>query len=820
MLAIQEGIESAMLAEAKQRQEADTRKTIKREEWTESKTGKIYHHTLTHGFVRVVVDKLTSYEPGKPGSHTRALRALVETGLEPEVIAHLTLKSLLNTVMTRKGNRAKRVTVSIRIGDIIHDELRIRHFASVKERRNLLKKLMMQFDKRSYPRAWRKRTIKNYFHAEQLSWETWSTREKLVIGYALMVWFRDSTGLILADKESHFVDPTEDFTAHIQSMMERRVLDYTLYKPMVVTPKPWSLENLFRGGYLSEAVKKYPLVKRTGRKDAEEMLTRDWSQIVPAVNALQESPFRINKTMLAVLTWAMRERGGGIAGLPQANPTPLPPEPEGYRTDEEVTKAHNLVCFRIHTANREMIAKRQAVLMTMGLAEKFKNFDTVYYGHQLDSRGRAYPVAAFLNPQGPDYVKCLLDFSRTETIVDDEGACWLGIIAANAWGNDKVSLQERADWAVDNEEMLLSIANDPTKDVRWLEAGEPFQFLRACLEWRDFTNTGFGFESRIVCPADATCSGLQHYAGMLRDEIGGRSVNLVPGLDRQDLYRDVADVAVDKLMNAPAKVRPIAGNLLSVGIDRKITKRQVMVVPYAGTFQSCLSYTREALNERFGTGIMPPWDRDAREEDQQHVTLLSQSIWQAIDEVVVKAKEAMKWLTKSARSYVALANAQPGPARAKAMTWVTPDGFLVRHFATELKKQRVDTFLDGRVNLTFYEPTQRLSAQDTATAVAPNFIHSMDACLLRMAVMKALARPRPITSFCMIHDSFGVHAARMGEFLKECVRPAFVEMYEKHDVLEDFRDRMLLMPGLELDPLPSRGTLDLTGVLDSEFFFS
>jgi predicted MFS family arabinose efflux permease len=32
---------------------------------------------------------------------------------------------------------------------------------------------------------WRKRTILNYFHAEQLSWSEWSSREKLAIGYAL-----------------------------------------------------------------------------------------------------------------------------------------------------------------------------------------------------------------------------------------------------------------------------------------------------------------------------------------------------------------------------------------------------------------------------------------------------------------------------------------------------------------------------------------------------------------------------------------------------------------------------------------------------------
>jgi DNA-directed RNA polymerase len=136
-----------------------------------------------------------------------------------------------------------------------------------------------------------------------------------------------------------------------------------------------------------------------------------------------------------------------------------------------------------------------------------------------------------------------------------------------------------------------------------------------------------------------------------------------------------------------------------------------------------------------------------------------------------------------------------------------------------MKKKQMDTYLDGRVQLVHYLPMDRLDPKATSQAVAPNFVHSMDACLLRKAIMKGLKLDRPINSFCMIHDSFGVHAARMPEFLSACIRPAFVEMYQR-DVLADFRDRLLLTPGIELEPLPDHGTLDLDGVLDSEFFFS
>jgi DNA-directed RNA polymerase len=833
LMSIQTDIENAMATEAKARQDADNAKTSARGVWSESKTGTRYQKSLTQAFTDVVREKIESFEPGKAGSNIRAIKMLAKTEIEPELIAHLFVKALLNSLPLKKGRRLLRSSLCIRAGDIIHDELRIRFFNETKERKALLKKLFKQFDKRTYPRDWRKRTIKNYFDAEQLSWTEWDDGQKQMVGYALMLWFRDSTGLIEAQSNSQYVDPTQDFIDHVEQMMVKRVLDYTLYKPMVVKPIPWSLDNLFRGGYISDSVKHYPLVKKTGVKDAAELMTRDWSQIIPAVNDLQETPYRINKTMLSVLQWAMNERRGDMAGLPPADPRPLPPEPFGYRENEEVTKAHNLVCFKIHTFNREIKSKRQAVLMTMALAAKYKEFDAMYFPHNLDSRGRAYPIASYLSPQGPDATKSLLEFGKGEIITSEEQACWLAIACANAYGNDKVALQERADWTVDNEELIVSVANNPFSDVRWTHASEPFQFLRACLEWAGFLKTGIGFMTHMVIPVDATCSGLQHYAGMLRDEVGGRAVNLVPGLPRQDVYKDVAEVTIRKLMETkPADIKigegssfiinatEVAKNLLGIGIDRKITKRQVMVVPYAGTYASCMAYTRKALeDERWNEGVVAPWDLEDRELDLIHNNMLSQHIWHSIDEVVVKAKEAMKWMTKATRAYVKIANQMPGTARQRAITWVTPDGFLVAHCNVDMKKMQMDTYLDGRVRLTRYEPTEKLDAGDMASAVAPNYVHSMDACLLRMSVIKARSLPVPITSFCMIHDSFGVHATRMGEFLSACIRPSFVKMYER-DVLADFRDRLLLTPDLELDPLPTKGTLDLQGVLESEFFFS
>lgn len=811
----QRKLEKTTFEDAKTRQQNDNAKAFKRGAWAESKLGRVYTASATTAFVEAVRAFIDRTKEKKHGKHFGAAVKLASTGLEPETIAFLFSKGVFNQLALSHRRRLKRTTLCIRAADLIHDEWRIRFFQNKDERKNLLKKLIKQFDKRTYPRHWRKRTIINYFHAEQIEWAGWDMRSKLEVGYALMVLFRDSTGLIDCPRESTYVHATDALVQDFEQNMEKRVLDYMIYKPMVLPPLPWGEEYLFRGGYLNTRhVRRYPLIKGTRKRDIERLMNADLTNVIRAVNLLQETPWRVNKTMLDVLEWTVYERNGDMAGLPPSSDRPLPPVPVGYGVDEAITKEHDKTCFLIHNANREAIAKRLAVLSTMTVAKQMRNFRAIYFPHNLDSRGRAYPLPAFLNPQGPDYCKSLLEFADGKPIENEEQAAWLAIAGANAYGNDKVSLQERVNWVQDNDEMIFSIARDPKTDVRWMQASEPFQFLRFCLEWSGFWEQGFGFVSHMVVPVDATCSGLQHYSAMLRDEVGGKSVNLIPGLSRQDIYQDVADRVIEALI---ANGSEMALQIIAFGVNRKTTKRQVMVVPYAGTFSSCLEYTRQAVADRLAEGYPCPWDSSNPEHHNPRITLLAQLIWQAIDETVVKGKEAMKWISEAARTYTKWANKQSGAAYGKRMSWVCPDGFEAVHFRPEESKFRLNTNLDGRVQLTYWEATEKLSAKDMALAVAPNFVHSMDACHLRMTMVRAA--DKGLTHFGMVHDSFGVHAADMAMFLEQCVKPAFIAMYQDN-VLGEFAQRLPSEVREKLPPMPEFGSLDLDAVQQSEFFFS
>jgi DNA-directed RNA polymerase len=241
-----------------------------------------------------------------------------------------------------------------------------------------------------------------------------------------------------------------------------------------------------------------------------------------------------------------------------------------------------------------------------------------------------------------------------------------------------------------------------------------------------------------------------------------------------------------------------------------------MVVPYAGTMHSCLEYTRDAVEEKLEKGYPISFDVKDDKAFNSQVGFLSKQIWNAISEIVLKGKEAMRWFSKVMEVYCKWANKSiEGTAKDKGISWRTPDGFQVIYYSPEEKKHQVETNLDGREQMVLYSELPELSCSNMRAAIAPNFIHSLDATLMRMSIMRGLKKD--ITCYAMVHDSFGVYASDMGAFLQECVKPAFIAMYDINPMLSLLNN---IPPNLELPVPPMNGTLDLSKVLESEFFFS
>jgi DNA-directed RNA polymerase len=142
---------------------------------------------------------------------------------------------------------------------------------------------------------------------------------------------------------------------------------------------------------------------------------------------------------------------------------------------------------------------------------------------------------------------------------------------------------------------------------------------------------------------------------------------------------------------------------------------------------------------------------------------------------------------------------------------VTPSGFLATQTYTEIEEIRVKTRLIGSVKIRVVSETEDADKSKHASGMAPNFIHSLDAAHLHLvcAKMKELG----VDSLAMVHDDYGTHAAH-AETLAKATRATFVELYSKHDPLKELAT---LYQGLP--PIPPKGSLDITEVLKSEFFF-
>lgn len=193
----------------------------------------------------------------------------------------------------------------------------------------------------------------------------------------------------------------------------------------------------------------------------------------------------------------------------------------------------------------------------------------LYY---FDFRGRKYAATAYFHEQGSDLSKGLLLRADSKRI-GKAGFDWLLISLANNWGGDagrsdgyktdKIPLKDRIQWAIDNEEILLSYAESPKVNQGWMKADKPWQFIAACMElmrlrvWQqcdcgDFEN--YEFESSLECFIDGSNNGSQHLSALTRDEITAPHVNLVPLPLPGDLYKYVADHVWDKLIAEVAEL--------------------------------------------------------------------------------------------------------------------------------------------------------------------------------------------------------------------------------------------------------------------------
>lgn len=746
----------------------------------------------------------------------RAIAAVYLKDMDPDVVAFLTLKVIFDS-LTKDMMLQSCATV---IGMRLNDEQTYSAFSD--QHPGYFNHISRE--QTSHSRH-RRTAIKHAAKRLDVHSSHWPVSDQLHVGTKLLEIVMEETGLIEIDNRvvakndtRLYVVPTQATMKWIEECHQFCEVLSPVYLPCIIPPKPWT--GSLDGGYHTNAYGPTPFVKRgegMHHKNYLEELNNHWDQMEPvwrSVNAMQATAWGINPDVLQVAreVW---DAGTGVAGLPLLNDMEIPsaPIPAGARKEDLTAEQKasfvewKRAATAMYTSNIKLRSKRLQQAKIIATASRFVDEEAIYFPYQLDFRGRVYAIPSFLSPQGNDLAKGLLRFGEGKPIATGEAAGWLAVHGANCYGYDKAALADRIQWVLDNEETILRVATHPHEETFWMRADSPFCFLAFCFEWAGWHSEGYDFVSHLPIAMDASCSGLQHFSAMLRDPVGGSAVNLTPSEAKQDIYQKVADAVILKLQEDDSV---IANKWLSFGINRKTTKRSVMVLPYGGTYRSCAAYVEEWFNDMTTEGgALDPFDDD--DEYKAARKLLTGYVWSSMGDTVIAAREAMSWLKKSAGC---LAKEQT------PIHWQTPAGFLVMQAYPEVEHQRVKTkFGDSIMKLSLRHETDILSRRRQSQAIAPNFVHSMDASHMFLTV--DLALDNGVQTFAMIHDSFGTHACDT-QMLAACIRESFVAMYEDNDVLQQFADQVtpILSEGNSLPDLPARGDLDLSGVRDSTFFFA
>lgn len=551
-----------------------------------------------------------------------------------------------------------------------------------------------------------------------------------------------------------------------------------------------------------------------------------------AVNAVQATPWRINTYTLDTMmtAWANDVR---LPGIEKAITKDLPDKlglaawlalPAGEMTDEGLKKAQNEAWAAmpdddrkehvrrradIHKFNASAKGRERAMLDYLGIADEMRDEPAIYFPHNRCFRGRIHPlIGAGPHPQANDMGKSLLMFAEGFPL-GREGLFWLCVRAANCGGQDKLSLNERVEWAYEHRDSIVAAGNDPFADLWWASEGvdDPWQLLATCRElalaWALTDPTEF--HSHLPVPMDGTCNGLQHLAAMGLDQIGADATNLtkVMGQDgktpmRQDIYLEVRD-AVRAIIETDAA----AGHeqalqwhgKLEGSRGRKIVKRAVMTTPYGVTDRGI----REQLIKDGHTAEI--------EQSGPAADYLKDCLVTALSQTVSSAKSIMAW-AQTAADRLAKAGLP--------FEWTTPSGSTVRQAYHLTSERRVKT-LSGSLVLHEEMKDAGLNSRKQAAGAAPNLIHSFDAAHLSMTVAKAAKQG--IKAFSMIHDSYGTHAGNTGK-LSRILRETFVDIYSTDQLARVRAEIATQHPHVDLPTTPARGTFEVSEVLTAPFFFS
>ncbi|KAK2586475.1 hypothetical protein KPH14_010745 [Odynerus spinipes] len=575
--------------------------------------------------------------------------------------------------------------------------------------------------------------------------------------------------------------------------------------PSLCPPRPWTSINT--GGYVIskvDFVRTPHFAKNKQRRSLESVPANHLYPAYDSLNQLGSVPWKINTAVLDILIEVFQNGGSVKLNVPQ------PPSVLTENVQSEDKHMYSKEKTYLRQKKNEMYSLWCDCLYKLSLANHFRN-NIFWLPHNLDFRGRVYPIPPHLTHLGSDLARSILIFAQGKPL-GSQGLDWLKIHTINLTGLKKREpIINRLKFANENIDKIVDSAERPlTGDMWWTDSDEPWQTLASCMEVAKAIKSPNPekYISSFPVHQDGSCNGLQHYAALGKDQIGAESVNLHPADTPQDVYSVVANM-IDEIRAKDAERGLKVAQTLEGHIKRKVIKQTIMTTVYGVTKYGAKLQILRQLKDMENFPQESVWEAS---------TYLAFKTFETLRTMFTSARTIQDWFTNCAYLISSVFGEQ--------VEWVTPLGFPVIQPYCRLQKcpvKNMEPQLVGKVDTL----KQR-------NAFPPNFIHSLDSS--HMMLTSIFCEQAGIT-FMSVHDCFWTHPSTINIMNKIC-REQFVALHSQ-PILEDlsnylntryldkrnFSIEMLTDKEKEnainyFNQVPKKGSFDLQNVLKSTYFFS
>lgn len=596
-----------------------------------------------------------------------------------------------------------------------------------------------------------------------------------------------------------FVEFHPDILRELHNRHELLQNSVLVYRPMIIPPVDHS--RVASGGYVHTNLRK-PLVQRYrsnffGDEPKQQKFSEPSDLVVDGLNAMMNTEWSVNSKVLEVME-TMFKNNSQVANLPVYSFSDFiysePYPKDGTKEDQSLWLRNKEESWGDWYKEEQA---RGRMLVRLQLAKDLEPWEYFYHVWTLDFRGRAYTTCELLSPQSSDFDRGLIRLANRRRLTP-EGEDWVKINIANLFDQDKLPFEERIRWAEDNWDMFFRIAKDPYSNREWVDdakkKNKSWQRLSAIFDIAEDDGC-----SDVCVQVDGKCNGNQHWSAIMGDKTIAHLTGVTPSAKPQDLYQYVADMTTEYCelkANENSWLAKFSDHWQD-GIERSVTKRSTMCEAYGLTFYGIQRY----LKTEGHLDWVPKETRSAA------IVEMARAIKAALDRTLITSNAGKSYLKEVANIC---------SDNNKHLSWTTPSGFKVVHYYIKRQSRRSTAKLFNNKELHFFVKTDTPCPRTARQAIAPNYIHSLDAAHMFLTLYKLIFLG--VKDYCMIHDSFGGHANDT-PILMKTLRQEFKEMH-KSNLLLDFKRDIEHSLGTILPEVPLRGDLEIESVLDSQYFFA